>query len=74
MAVLAAVREGEARRIGEAARRAVDHLGDQRQRLQGPRPEIFQQQQRREIAQLAFIGDASTAPSRFKSTSPARTS
>ena len=57
MPVLAAVREREARRIGEAARRAVHHLGDQRQRLQRARPEILQQQQRREIAELALVRD-----------------
>ena len=37
MAVLPAVREREARRIGEAAGRAVDDLGDQRQREQRAR-------------------------------------
>ena len=35
--ILAAVREGEARRIGEARRRAVNDFRDQRQRLQRPR-------------------------------------
>ena len=47
MAVLAAVRERKSRQIVEARRRAVHDFGDQRQRLQRPRPELLEQQQRR---------------------------
>ena len=57
MAVLAAVREREARRIRESRRRAVDHFSDERQRLQRPRTELLDQQQRREVAQVALVGD-----------------
>ena len=56
MPVLAAVREGEAGRVVEAGRRAVHDLGNQRQRLQRPRPELFDQQQRGEVAQVALVG------------------
>ena len=55
MAVLAAVREREARRIVEARRRAVHDLGDQRQRLQRARAELFEQQERGEVAQVALV-------------------
>ncbi|MEZ5285414.1 MAG: hypothetical protein R2712_11535 [Vicinamibacterales bacterium] len=55
MAVLAAVREGEPRRVREARRGAVHHLRDEGQRLQRPRPELLHQQQRREVPELAFI-------------------
>ena len=75
MAVLAAVREREARRIGEARRRAVHDFGDERQRLQRARAELLDQQQRREVAQLALVRDA---PARRRAASdrrrPARTS
>ena len=57
MAVFAAVREREARRIGEAAGRSVHDFGNQRERLQRARAEIFEQQQRGKIAELALVGD-----------------
>ena len=56
MTVLAAVREREARRIGESSGGAVHNLGDQCQRLQRPRAQILQQQQRCEVAELALVG------------------
>ena len=34
----------------------MDHFGNQRQRLQSARAELFQQQQRRKIAEVSFIG------------------
>jgi hypothetical protein len=49
MAVLAAMREGKSRRIGKAAGRAMHHLGNQRQRLQGSWPQAFDQEQRCKI-------------------------
>ena len=42
MTVLAAVSERKSRRIVEAARCAMHHLGHQRQRLQGARPKLLQ--------------------------------
>ena len=57
MSVLAAVREREARRIVEPRRRAVHDLGDERQRLQRARAELLEQQERREVAQLALVGE-----------------
>ena len=55
VAVLAAVREGEARRVVESCRRAVHDFGDQRQRLQRARAQLFEQQERGEVAQIAFV-------------------
>ena len=55
MPILAAEREREARRIGKARRRAVNHFRDHRQRLQRARSDILEQQQRREIAQLPIV-------------------
>ena len=49
MAVLAAVRQREARRIGEAVRRAVHHLRDQRQRMDRARADARHQQQLGEV-------------------------
>ena len=57
MAVLAAVRERETRRVRKSDRRPVDHFGNQRQRLQRARTQLFQKQERREIAQIAFVGN-----------------
>ena len=67
MAVLAAVREREAGRIVEARRRAVHHLGDERQRLQRARTELLEQQERGEVAQLALVreGEHGAEPSRL---------
>ena len=66
MAVLAAERERESRRIGEARRRAVDHFRDHRQRLQRARTDVLEQQQRREVAQLA---GRATPPARRRAAS-----
>jgi hypothetical protein len=52
---------------------AVHHLRNQRERLQCSRTELFEQEERREIAQVASCA-ALTAPRRFSSTSTARTS
>ena len=49
MAVLAAVREREARRVGEAAGRAVHDLGHQREREQRPRAHAGHQHQLGEV-------------------------
>ncbi len=57
MTILAAVGERESRRIGKAARRAVDNFGNQGKRLKRARPEILQQQKFGEVMQIAFIGD-----------------
>ena len=57
MSVLAAMRERKARRIVEPRRRAVHDLGDECQRLQRGRAELLEQQERREIAQLALVGE-----------------
>jgi len=54
MAVLAAVREREARRIGEAARRAVHDFGDGGERLDGARAEPGRHQQIREVDRRAL--------------------
>ena len=53
MAVLAAMRQREARRIGEAVRRAVDDLGHHRQRTHGARADARHQQQLGEIGRAA---------------------
>src|SRR4030095_488468 len=53
--VLPAMREGEARRVVETCRRAVHHFGDERQRLQRARTELLEQEERGEVAQVAFV-------------------
>ena len=55
MPVLPPVCEGEPRGIGKARRRAVHHLRNQRERLQCSRTELFEQEERREIAQVALV-------------------
>ena len=57
MAVLAAVGERETRGIRKSHRRPVDHFGNQSKRLQRARAQLFQQQQRCEIAQIALVSD-----------------
>ena len=52
-----AVGEREASGIVEPRRRTVHHFGDQRQRLQRARPELFEQQEGREVAQVALVGE-----------------
>ena len=54
VAVLAAMREREARRIGEAVRRAVHHLGDQRQRMHRARADARHQQQVGEVGRAGI--------------------
>jgi len=55
MAVFPAKRKRESRRIGESRRRAVNHFRDHRQCLAGS--DVFQQQERREVTQLAIVRD-----------------
>jgi len=55
MAVLAAMREREPRRIGESGGRTVHHFRDERERLQRPRPQLLDQQKRREVAELPLV-------------------
>ena len=55
MAVLAAVRERKTRRIVESRRRAVHDFGNEGQRLEGPRAELFEQEKRRKVPQLALL-------------------
>lgn len=57
MSVFAAVGEGEARRIGEAAGRAVDYFRDERERLQGARAQAFDEQEGSEVAEVLLVGD-----------------
>ena len=73
MAVFAAVRKGKACRIVESDRRAVHDFGDERQRLQRARSELFEQEERREVSEVRSCASARTAPSRFSFTSFART-
>ena len=56
MTVLAAVSEREPRRILEPRRRAMDDLGYQGQRLQRPWSELFEKEERGEVAEVAFVG------------------
>src|SRR6185503_609581 len=53
--VLPAMREGEARRVVETCWRAVHDFGDERQRLQSAWPELLEQEERGEVAQVAFV-------------------
>src|ERR1700704_4163339 len=64
MSVLAPEREGIASRVGKSYWRTMNHLCHQRQRLQSARTKLLQQQQRREVPELALIGDCqhSTKP------------
>ena len=55
VSVLSAMRERKPGRILEPRRRTVHHFRDERQRLQRPRTELLQQQERGEVAQLAFV-------------------
>lgn len=57
MTVLTAMREGETRRIGEACRRVVNHLGDQSERLQRARAKPFEQRQRGKIARILLMSE-----------------
>jgi hypothetical protein len=52
--VLAAMGQREPRRIGEAIRRAMHHLGHHRQRLYGAGADAGRQQQLRKIYRTAF--------------------
>jgi len=55
VSVFAAVCEGEARRIGEAARCAMHNFSDQCERLKRPRAEPFDQQERRKVAEFLIV-------------------
>ena len=55
MPVLAAVGDREACRIAEPARRAVDDLGDQRQRPYRSRPDAGREQEIGKIGGAAFV-------------------
>jgi hypothetical protein len=51
------VREGKTRGIGEAAWHAVDNLGNQGERLERARPELFQHKKFGEVVQITFVRD-----------------
>src|SRR5262245_30806806 len=55
MAVLATVRECESRGIAEACRSAMHHFRDERERLQSPRAELLQQQERGKVAEVTLV-------------------
>jgi len=55
MAVFAAMRERKPSGILEPRRRAVDHFRDERERLQRARAELLEEQERREVAQVALV-------------------
>lgn len=55
VAVLAAVREGETRGVGEAAGCAVHDFRNERERLQRARTEAFDEQQRGEVAKIVLV-------------------
>ena len=55
--IFAAVSEGEAGRVGEAAGRSVDDFGDERQRLQGARAEAFHEEEGGEVAEVLVVSD-----------------
>src|SRR6187200_34229 len=55
MTVLPAVRKREARRILEPRRGTVDDLRHQRKRLQRTRSELFQEQKRSKVADIALV-------------------
>src|SRR5688572_2553252 len=57
MSILAAVGKREARRIGEPCRCAMDDLRNERERLEGARSELFQEEKRREVADIALVGE-----------------
>ena len=57
MSVLPAVRKRKARRILESRRGTVDDLRHQRKRLQRARPELFEQQKGRKVADIALVGE-----------------
>src|SRR2546423_7889199 len=57
MTVLSAVRKCKTGGIGESAGCAVHHFGNECQGLQRARSQIFQKQERREIAQITFVRD-----------------
>jgi hypothetical protein len=61
MPILAAMREREARRIAEAAGRAMDHLGHHRERAHGARADAGRQQQFGEILRPAIGGGGERA-------------
>ena len=61
MAVLAAMREGKAGRIAEAAGRSMEHLCDRRERLHRPGTDTGLQQQLGEIARPGFPGGGERA-------------
>lgn len=57
MSVLASVGKGESCRIGEATRCTMDDLGNEGERLQCPRAEPLNQQQRCKIAEFPFVSN-----------------
>ena len=57
MSVFSSMSECEARRIVEPCGRAVHHFRDERERLQRSRPQLLDQQKRREVAQLPLVGE-----------------
>ena len=74
MAVLAAVGEGEARRIGEPAGSAVHHLGHHRQRPHRAGADAGNEKQLAKSAGPRFAAAAKLACRRGAATSLARTS
>jgi len=56
MPVLAAMGDGESRRVGEAVRCAVHHLGDHRQRPHGPRPHARNEEELGKVLRAAICG------------------
>ena len=66
MPVLAAQCEREAGRVAEAGRSAVDDLGYERQCLQGSRAQIFGEQERCKIAEVAFVTDCEHGAEAFE--------
>src|SRR4051794_37718610 len=57
MSVLPAVRKRKARRILESRWGTMDDLRHQRERLQRPRPELFQKQKGGKVADIALVGE-----------------
>ena len=57
MSVFAAVRERKACGIVKAAGRAMNHFGDEGERLQSPRTEFLEEQQLGEVMQIALVGN-----------------
>src|SRR5437870_114023 len=57
MPVLASMGERESGWIRKTNWRSMHHFGDERERLQCSRAELFEQQQRCEIAKLPLVGN-----------------